>query len=276
MAIGVDGALTGREVRKGVDREWLQRPLLDFDEVRPHLTPRGPVNPQTGDRAIPVPQERIVGVETVEAPALQRIAFDVPAAALLLAVFLRMARARWQRREAPMRREGEIHVVAIRIEEAGAHDGRFEIVVADHLRHAAEIAKGSLVQPEKRLELLIPDRFLVAVPRMAQGHPKHPGPPPLARGGIERRRPAEEIHLRLGAGRAVEDPDGSARRCDRPREPFHRFVARPVPVLLDEVLPDALQAQTGVEFLGDRRAIARRGEPPARWRAGERFGRFCV
>ena len=163
--------------------------------------------------------------------------------------------------------------MAIGIEETRAHDGRFEIVVTDHHRHAAEIAERSLVQPEKRLELLIPDRFLVAVPRMAQRHPKHPGPSPFARRGVERRRPAEEIHLRFGAGRAMKDADGSTRRRDRPYEPFHRFVTRAVPVLLDEVLPNALHGQTGVEFLGDRRAIERRGEPPARDRAGERFGR---
>ena len=77
VTIGVDGALAGREIRKRVECEGLQGSLLDLHEVRPHLTSRGPVNPQTGDRAIPVPQKRIVGVETVEAPALQGIAFDV-------------------------------------------------------------------------------------------------------------------------------------------------------------------------------------------------------
>ncbi len=85
-----------------------------------------------------------------------------PTAALLLAVFLRAARLRRQRREAPVRGEREIDVVTIGIEEARAHDGRFEIVVANDQRHAAEIAEGALVQPEKRLELLIPDRLFVA------------------------------------------------------------------------------------------------------------------
>ena len=47
-----------------------------------HSTGRG----EPDDRAIPVPQERIVGVETVEALALQGVAFDVPAAALLLRI----------------------------------------------------------------------------------------------------------------------------------------------------------------------------------------------
>ena len=186
--------------------------------------------------------------------------FDVAAAALLLAVFLRAARLRRQRREAPVRGEREIDVVAVGIEEAGAHDGGFEIVVADDRRHAAEVAERALVQPEKRLELLIPDRFLVAVPRVAQRHAKHPRPAPLAGRGVERRRAAEEIHLRFGPGRAVKDADGPARRRDRPHEPFHRFVARAVAVLLDQVLPDPLQAQAGVELLGDRR----RDRPPRR------------
>ena len=275
VAIGVDGPLASREVRKRVDGERLQRPLLDLDEVRPDLAPRGPVNPQSGDRAIPVPEERIVRVEAVEPPALQGVAFDVPAAALLLAVFLRAARLRRQRREAPVRGEREIDVVAIGIEEARADHGGFEIVVTNDLRHAAEVAKRALVQAKKRLEFLIPDRFLVAVPRMAERHPKHPRPAPLAGRGVERRRAAEEIHLRFGAGRAVKDADRPARRRDRAHEPFHRFVARAVAVLLDQVLPDPLQAQPGVELLGDGRAIERGREsrPPG---AGERFGRFCV
>ena len=130
---------------------------------------------------------------------------------------------------------------------------------------------------------------------------------------VERRRAAEEIDLAFGAGGTVEDADGSTRRRDRPHEPFHRFVARAVAVLLDQVLPDPLQAQTGVELLGDRRRDTRRrrtaarrepgnvlagfGAEPAnvlaafeslgvrdvsgigRWRrvgAGERFGRICL
>ena len=54
VAIGVDGALAGAEERKRVDGERLQRPPLDLDEVRPDLAPRGPMNPQPRDRAIPV------------------------------------------------------------------------------------------------------------------------------------------------------------------------------------------------------------------------------
>ena len=74
VAIGVDGALAAREERKRLDGERLQRPLLDLDEVRPDLATRRAVNAQPRDRAIPVPQERIVRVEAVEAAALQRVA----------------------------------------------------------------------------------------------------------------------------------------------------------------------------------------------------------
>ena len=154
-----------------------------------------------------------------------------------------------------MLREREIDLVTVGIEEARAHDGGFEIVVANDRGHAAEIAERALVQPQKRLELLIPDRLFVAVARVAERHAKHPRPSPLARRRVERRRAAEEIDLAFGAGRAVKDADGSARRRDRPHEPLHRLVARAVAVLLDQVLPDPLQAQTGVELLGDRRAI---------------------
>ena len=61
-----------------------------------------------------------------------------------------------------MRREGEVHLVHVRIVEARAHDGRLEIVVPDHPRHTAHVAEGVLVEPEERLEPLIPDRLFVA------------------------------------------------------------------------------------------------------------------
>ena len=76
------------------------------------------------------------------------------------------------------------------------------------------------MQVEKRLEFLIPDRFFVAMTRVAQRHPKDPRPSPLARGRVERRRAAEEIHLRFGPRRTVKDADGPEGRRDRPREAF--------------------------------------------------------
>ncbi len=83
-------------------------------------------------------------------------------------------------------------------------------------------------RPLLDLDKVRPDRFLIAMPRMAQRHSKHPGPSPLTRGGVERGRPAEEIHLRLGPRRTVKDAAGSSRRRQRPHKPFHRFVARAV------------------------------------------------
>jgi hypothetical protein len=40
-----------------------------------------------------------------------------------------------------MRREGHVDVVAVRIVEAGADDGGFQIVMPNHARHAAEVTK---------------------------------------------------------------------------------------------------------------------------------------
>ena len=131
-----------RERRGG---ERLQGALLGVDEVGPHLTAGRPVDAQPRDGAIPVPQKRILRVQTVEASALERVAFDVTAAAFLLAVFLRVARLRRQRREAPMRGEREIDLVTVGIVEARADDGGFEIVVTNHERHAAEIPKRAFV-----------------------------------------------------------------------------------------------------------------------------------
>src|SRR5262249_18061274 len=135
-----------------------------------------------------------------EASTVQCVAFDVAATALLFPVFLGMARLCRERCETPVRGKREIHVVAVWIEETRANDRRFEIGVPHDLRHATEVAKRALVQPQKRFELLIPDRFFVSVPRVPERHPKHPWSSPFAGRGIERRRPAEEIDLRLGSG----------------------------------------------------------------------------
>ena len=91
VAIGVDRALATREARKRLDGEGLQHPLLDLDKGRPDLASRGAVDAQPRDRAIPVPQKRILRVEAVKAAAFEGIVFDVAAAALLLTVFLRAA-----------------------------------------------------------------------------------------------------------------------------------------------------------------------------------------
>ena len=175
-----------------------------------------------------------------------------------------------------MRRERQVDVVAVRVVEAGADDCGLQIVVAHDARHAAEIAKRALVEPQERLELLVPDRFFVAVAGVPQRHAKHPRPTPLARRSIERGRATKEVDLSFGTGRAMKHADRSSRRRDRPHEPLHRFVAGAVAVLLDEVLPDPLQAQARVQFLGNRRAIEDGREPRARRRAGERFGRVCL
>ena len=206
--------------------ERLQRRLLDLDEVRPDLAARRAVNAQPRDGAIPVPQKRILRVEAVEAPALERVVFDVAAAALLLAVFLRAARLRRQRREAPVRGEREIDLVAVGIEEARAHDRRFEIVVADDQRHAAEVAERALVQPEKRLELLIPDRFFVAVPRVARASSETPTA--VATRPWRRRASARRGRNRLALRRRARSerrrrPGASARSSARTVSPIRSW-----------------------------------------------------
>jgi hypothetical protein len=174
-----------------------------------------------------------------------------------------------------VRGECQIDVVAVGIVEAGADDRGLQIVVTHDARHTAEVAKRALVEPEERLELLIPDRFLIAVPRMPERHPEDPRPSPLAGGRVERRGAAEEIGLRFGTRGTVEDADGAPPRRQRPHKPLHRFVAGAVAVLLDQVLPDAVYDQPRIELLGDRRPIEGRREPRSRWRAEERFGPIC-
>src|SRR5712691_2059519 len=116
----MDRAVAAGEERKRLAGERVERRLLDFDKVRPDLAPRGAVDAQPRDRAIPVPQKRILRVEAIEAAAFERVVFDEAAAAFLLPVFLRAARLRGQRGEAPVCGEREIDVVAVGIEEARA------------------------------------------------------------------------------------------------------------------------------------------------------------
>jgi hypothetical protein len=170
--------------------------------------------------------------------------------------------------------KGQVDVMAVGIVEAGSDNRRFEIVVADDRRHAAEIAKRALMEPEERLELLIPDGFFVPMARVPQRHPEDPGPAPFAGARVERRSATEEIDLGFRPRGAMNHAHGPPPRRERPDESLHRFVAGPVAVLLDQVLPDSLQAQAGIELLGDGGPIDRRGKPAPGRRAGERFGRI--
>jgi hypothetical protein len=94
------------------------------------------------------------------------------------------------------------------------------IIEVHDLRHAAEVAKRALVEPEERLELLIPDRFLVAVAGVAERHAKDPWPAPFTGGRVERGRAAED-DLALGLRGAVKHADSPPLGRDRPHEPLH-------------------------------------------------------
>lgn len=72
---------------------------------------------------------------------------------------------------------------------------------------------------------------------MTERHPKDAGPVSFAGRDIERRG------MRFRALGVVKDADGLTRRRERAHETLHRFIARGVPVLLDEVLADALEAK---------------------------------
>ena len=81
--------LAGAEERKGRRGQRLEGALLGLDEMGPDLPAGRPMDPQPRDGPIPLPQMRIVRVEAVEAAAFERIALDVAATALLLAILLR-------------------------------------------------------------------------------------------------------------------------------------------------------------------------------------------
>src|SRR5262249_8513798 len=80
------GPFARRSRRTEMDRARLQRRLLDFDEMRPDLTTRRAVDAEPRDRPIPLPEERLLRVETVKAATVERFGFHVAAAALLLPI----------------------------------------------------------------------------------------------------------------------------------------------------------------------------------------------
>ena len=213
---------------------------------------------------------------SIEAVALQRIAFDVATTALLLPIFLGAPGLNRERSEAPVLGKRRVHLVHVRVVDARAQDARLEIVEPYDGGHALEITERALMEPEKRVQLLIPHGFFVAVPRARERQPEHPRPLPLARRGVPRRRPAKEINLALLSGVRFEDADGSVARRNGPQIAFDRFVAVAVPELFGQVLPDALGGQALRALLENRILIMSGREASRRSRAGERFGRICL
>jgi hypothetical protein len=87
--------------------------------------------------------------------------------------------------------------------------------------------------------------------------------PSIASGSLE--SPPAAFHnaalTTIGAGRAVKHDDGSPPRRDRPHEALHRLVARAYPYSSTRSCQTRCTVKTGVELVGDRRAIDRRGKP---------------
>lgn len=274
VPVGMDAPRAGLEELEPLGRQRQESPLVALQEVSEHLPAHRAVDPQPRDRAVPVAQVLVLLGEAVEARPLQRVVLDVAAASLLLTVLPRVPGAGRKRGEAPVTREGEVHLVDIRVVQACPHDGRLRIIVTNEAGNSSEVAKGVLVKSEEALQLLISHGLLVAVSRVRERHPEHPGPPPLSRVGIERGGALEEVHLGLFPRFGMDDAGGANRPGQSTDESLHRLVATRVAVLLHEVLPDPLAVQSGVELLEDHLAVRRRRGAFRQARAGEHFGRF--
>jgi len=146
--------------------------------------------------------------------------------------------------------------------------------VAADGRDSPEVTEGALVQPQEGLDLLVPGRLLIAVPGAAQGHAEDPRAPPLPGLGAEGGSALKEVDLCFFAWGAVIDAHHVGRPFQAPGVALDRLVAATEPELLDQVLPDPLQAQTGVELLDNRLVVGRGRGTRGKHRAGERFGRI--
>ena len=114
--------------------------------------------------------------------------------------------------------EGRVDVVRVRIVEAGADHRGLEIVVAYDLEHAPEVEEGVLVAAQEGLELLVPDRLLVAVTRAAQASSGRPRADATGPSRSEGRGTPEEVDLAFFSRSAVVDAYRAAtvgRGCGR-------------------------------------------------------------
>src|SRR5207302_1178974 len=152
----------------------LQRRLLDLQEVGQDLAPGGAVDAELGYGPVPALQELVVLLQALEPAALERVALDVAAAALLDALLLGMGGARGQGHTAPVAGERLVDVVEVGVIEAGAGDTDPGVIEADHLWDPAERLQRVLLNPHEGHLLLAPDALLVAVAAAAQRHPHHP------------------------------------------------------------------------------------------------------
>jgi hypothetical protein len=274
MTVGMNRSLTGAEERERFRSQRLQRRFFDLEKVGHNLAPGCTVNAQPGNGAVPAPEMFVMLAEAVEAATFEGVVLNVPTAALLLAVLLRIARARRQRREVPMTGEGCIDLIDIRVIKTCPNNGSLLIVMSYDLWNTSEVGECVLVQAEEGLKRLIPDGLLITMPRVTQGQPEHPGTFPLATGFVQRRSSLEEVHLAFFTRGAMKHAHRSATAGQFAYETLDRFVTATEPVLFDKVLPDALNREAGIQFGDDRVPVRCRRRSWRQSRAGEHFGRI--
>jgi len=145
MGIGMDPSSPTFEESEPLRGQGLECQFVGFQKMGPDLLSRRSMDPQPGDGTIPPTQELVEPLEAVESSPLEGVVLDVAAAAFLLAVLLRIARSRRQRRETPVLGEREIRGVHVGVVETSPHHGRFQVVVTNDLGHSLEIEKRPFV-----------------------------------------------------------------------------------------------------------------------------------
>jgi hypothetical protein len=105
------------------------------------------VNAESGNGAVSASQISIQLFKAVKTLALEGVVFDVAAASLSDAIFLRMPRPGWQGNKIVVFGKGDIELGNIRVVKAGPHNDRFKVIVADYLRYTAEIFESVFMGP---------------------------------------------------------------------------------------------------------------------------------
>src|SRR5579872_4615086 len=186
--------------------------------------------------------EVLVGLVDIseDAPS-EGVALDVMDAALDLALVLRSRDAAGSDREAVMLRHAAVGALDLGILEAGAGDGRFEIVDDDAADDAAKELPGMDVAGDPGLDTLVEDELGIEMAAVGEDQNEGPGSAHLAAGGIQEAARVAEVDLRLLPRGHLDPHEGlGSGRSLLADEPEHAGVAARKLILVAEDLEDRL------------------------------------
>src|SRR5229473_1593228 len=253
VSVAMDAALTLMEERETLRRQRPQGRPFHVREQLAYLLPRRAMHARVRHGTLPVAQEAILLVQAGEGPSLEGVVLHIVDATFHLALVPWRVRPRRQQHHAVVLAE-RLHLrIELGVEPVRPRYRGTQVVAHQPLRHAAKGAKGILQTADQGLRRLAIDRFAVTLARMAQHHAQHMRPTALA-SRVHDRGALAEVDLRLFPRQALQAAEWQRRRAPQTlHEAAHAVVAACKAVLADQVLMDALRAESQVELGLDHR-----------------------